>query len=238
MEMHTSDGLAISQQIMGIGLYTFYSIQHFQSAGYHAGRAKRLEQRYKGEVTGRMLPAIRAEAGSAIFASVAFLEATANELFAEALQTGGGELRSRAADELEAVSQLGLMTAVERASLQEKFEFLLIGARLEPLKRGEQPAQNVDTLIGLRNGLMHYKASWLDWGTDNMIRKESLAKSKLGRGIRGLFPARAHSEGHSDYWLGAGSARWALQSALHYADEIFRRLDVTPIYDHVRSEFA
>jgi hypothetical protein len=238
MEEHTSEGLAVSAQIMGIGLYTYYSIHHLQSAGYHAGRARRLERRYNGELTGRVLPAIRAEAGSSIFASVAFLEATANELFAEALQTGGGDLRTLAAEELAAVGKLGSMAAVERASLQEKFDFLLLGARREPLRRGEQPAQNVDTLIGLRNGLMHYRASWFDWGTDNMVRKESLANSKLGRALRGLFPARTHSHGHSDDWLGAGSARWAVQTAVKYADEVYSRLQVVPIYDHVRSEFA
>jgi hypothetical protein len=221
--------------ITGIGFQTFYSIQHIRAAAYFARRAGRLERRFDGDPTSRLLPAIQANVSGALFSSTAFLEATANELFADAATPGGGHLRGADPFAITVIARLGEKEAVDRAYTLDKFDILLSAAGWEPLDRAQRPAQDVVTLIKLRNGLLHYKASWFDSGTDNMVRAGSLAKSKLVRELAVRFRARAHANpGAPDAWIGCECAKWAVQSSLKYADTVFDRLGVKPIYDHVR----
>lgn len=42
----------------------------------------------------------------------------------------------------------------------------------------------------------------------------------------------------ADELLKFDCARWALRSAITYADEVFRRLSIKPIYDHVRPNWV
>jgi len=227
--------ISLSASVVGIGLQTFYSIQHIQSAAYHARRAGRLESRYGGSLTSPVLTAIKAEVGSALFAAVAFLEATANELFADAAVPGGGHLHSLSSDRLQVISTLGAIEAVDRSQVIPKFEILLSGAGAESVPRGGSIAQAVTQLVALRNGLTHYKAGWFDVGSEGMTRPGSWSSSNLGRGLQNKFLRRKHaSPSEADAWIGYGCARWATSSALRYTDEVFSRLKVKPIYDHVR----
>lgn len=218
-------------------LQGFFSIQHIRTAAYMARRAKRLEARYDGSATSRLLPAIRANSTSALFAAVEFLEAIVNELFADAGLPDGGHLKGFDATILRQIAEASDADVVQRTGTMEKFDRLLSLAGQSKIARGEAPGQDVALMIRLRNGLIHYKAPWLDAGSPELVRSGSLAKSGWSNAIARRFPLRARSGSIStDGWIGYGCAQWAVKTSLAYTDLICSRLSITPIYEHVRRE--
>ena len=75
--------------IIGIGLQTYYSIQHVQAAAYMARQAARVEADLTGDTAPEAV-ALKAYVSSALFSSVAFLEALVNEIYADAIRPDGG----------------------------------------------------------------------------------------------------------------------------------------------------
>lgn len=222
-------------RITGFALYTFYSIQHVQAAAYHARRAKRLERRYDGNLTSPLGVGLLADAVAGLFAAVAFLEATVNELFAETAFSDGGQLRQLGLEARRQIEAIWSTRSVERAPLLVKADKLLNGAGKLAFDDTSELYMAVQLMVILRNRLVHYNASWLDVGTEELIRPGSLAESSLAESVSNSFPPRAHTRpGESDAFIGYGLARWAVQSALGYADELYARLGILPIYDHVR----
>jgi hypothetical protein len=225
--------------LMGMSLHEFYSIQHVQAAAYHARRTKRLESRYRGELTSPLLVGILADAVSALFAAVSFLEATVNEIFADSEFDDGGQLRSLPSDRLDAIAQIWSDRKTERAPLLQKANKLLVAAGKAEFQEENDLYNSVKLMISLRNPLVHYKASWLDVGTPDMVRSGNLSESALVGEIRASFPARIHSSPlEANGWIGYGLARWAVHTAIAYADELYARLGITPIYEHVRGNLA
>lgn len=226
-------------QLMGFALHEFYSIQHIQAAAYHARHARRLESRYRGELTSPLRVGILADAVAALFAAVAFLEATVNELFAESEFSDGGELRILPPDRVNAIAQVWSDRKTERAPLLQKANKLLEAAGKTEFQEGSPLYDSAKLMIGLRNPLVHYKASWLDVGTQDMVRPGNLNESTLALEMRAAFPPRIHSSPlEANAWIGYGLARWAVQTALGFADELYTRLGITPIYDHVRGNLG
>ena len=226
--------------ITGIFLQTFFSIQHVQAAAYFSRQTAASEARLGQGGDPETLPVeIKANATSAIFLSVAFLEALANELFADSLKHDGGHLKPLSQTGLTLIAEFAKDETVEKASVLTKFNLLLKSECKVAMPLGELPAQDVATMIRLRNNLVHYKASWLDVGTLGMTRTGNLRDSKLQRAIDGRFLNRAGATPSSgDAWLGAGCAKWSVQSTLAYSDAFFEELGIAPLYEHVRSKLA
>lgn len=223
---------------VGISIQTYYSIQHVQAAAYFVRRASRLERR--SAVTPgcpKLNVAIQGYASASLFAMVSFLEALANELFADAAKPDGGHLSVLDPRIRGVIAELGQIESVEKASVTSKFDVLLRAAGLQPVQRDRTPGQDLATAIRLRNELVHYKAAWFDMGTPGIVRPGNFSESKLAQQIRGRFSGRYGARG-PDSWLGGGCAKWALTNAIAYTDEVFSRLSITPLYEHVRSELA
>lgn len=75
--------------IIGIGLQTYYSIQHVQAAAYLTRQAAKVEADLADDTVPEAV-ALKAYVASALFSSVAFLEALANEIYADAIRPEGG----------------------------------------------------------------------------------------------------------------------------------------------------
>ena len=151
--------------LLGLSIQTYYSIQHVQAAAYFVRRASRLERR-SAATPGcpRLNVAIQGYASSSLFTIVAFLEALANELFADAAKSDGGHLSVLDPQIRKLIAELGQIESVEKASVMSKFDVLLRAAGLQPVPKDRTPGQDLATAIRLRNELVHYKAEWFDIG--------------------------------------------------------------------------
>src|SRR5690606_21519155 len=99
--------------IVGIGIKTYYSIQHVQATAYFARQATSAENRISDEA-GNDAIVLKAYVASTLFSSVAFLEALANELFADAAQPDGGHLSSLPEAARAMIAELGETEAVQK----------------------------------------------------------------------------------------------------------------------------
>ena len=221
--------------VIGIGIKTYYSIQHIQAAAYLARRATEVESNLLAEMSDEAV-ALKAYITSSLFSSVAFLEAQANEIFADALESNHSHLASLPARDRDMIATLGESESVGKASVLTKFDLILRGAGKEPIEKTCDPHQSTSTIIKLRNELIHYKAAFFDIGTEGMTRTGSFHTSKLPHQINGKYEPRKGVTGiTADNWLSCGLSSWAVASVVAYADAVFSRLGVRPYFDHVRS---
>jgi len=183
----------------------------------------------------------RSFAVAAILASVAFLEAAVNELFASAsapnLEVGGGR-GGLTANERETLVDVNDALANNRTLERCQLVLHLLGR--QPFDRGTAPFQDVDLLVKLRNSLVHYKPEWRAGGIEG---GQSAADSKLAKGLQTKHFSHNPFTGAGnpffpDKCLGHGCAAWVWKAALAFADEFFHRLGVTPVYDGIRAQLS
>lgn len=223
--------------ITGMVLQTYFSIQHALSASRFARAAREQQLELTQTKSSELRQKVIANTTAAVFSATAFLEATANEIFAEAERPDHGMLKDISQEVNLAIAQLGQVDAVDRASIQDKLDIILLVAGRSRIDRAKRPGQDVATLIQIRNGLMHYRGTWLDWGTSGMARARNLFDSNLWKRMTEKFDVDDPSMGGgSSGWINAACARWAVESAIAYSDEFFSNLGVTSFVDHVRQE--
>lgn len=223
---------------VGFGMKTYYSIQHIKAAAYLARRASVIESDVMHD-TSEDAVALKAYVSSVLFSSVAFLEALANEMFADAMQSDGGHLSDLPAHDRALLASIGETESVQKASILAKYDLLLRGAGKAPLSKDTELYRSVATLVKLRNEIVHYKASFFDVGTEGMVRAGSFHQSKLPQQIKGKFNFRKNASPLSgDGWLSHGCAQWAVTSVIAFADSVFNSLGVQPYFDHVREHLG
>jgi hypothetical protein len=168
---------------------------------------------------------------ASVSASVAFLEATANEVVASVEYDNlnvGGDLSVEKRRQL-----AGLRDSVEDARTLDAFQIVLAATGNAVFDRGAQPYQDAAAIVRLRNELVHYKPKWREAATPNAGMNETIAKQLNGKFKTNPFTGEGNSF-FPDKCLSAGCAGWSWLSALALADEFFRRLGVGPPYDHLR----
>lgn len=183
----------------------------------------------------------------AIMSSVAFLEATINELFSTAAESAFGVGLS---DEntIRLASVWKLEHIRQRTSILEKYQLALELSGMPLLDKGLQPFQDTKLLIQVRNALVHYVSDPVFTGplSDGGILQE--LEQKLG-GKFALSPfAMTLSIGHGlagepitmsierpvffpDLCLGHGCASWAVDISRKFVDEFCSRLGWPPPYE-------
>jgi hypothetical protein len=181
-------------------------------------------------------PRHRALVTGSIFASVAFLEACINELFASArypnLEVGG----KLPLEERERMVSMG--DYLETLPTLERFQAALTLLRRTVFDKGRSPYQDAALLVKLRNALVHYKPRWRPGGSEAFTSAE---ESKLTKALaeKKFAPHPFTGPGNPffpDQCLGHACTAWAWQSALSFSDEFFARVGVPPPYAHLRSE--
>lgn len=180
----------------------------------------------------------RAFATASIFASVAFLEACINELFASAehdnLEVGGRLPREERGRLVE------MRAYLVRLPVLDRFQAALTLLGKPSFDRGRLPYQDAALLARLRNALVHYEPRWRPAGPDVA---SSLDESGLTKALaqKNLSSNPFTGEGNPffpDQCLGHGCTSWGWRSAIAFADDFFSRVGVKPPYEHVRSELA
>lgn len=169
---------------------------------------------------------------SAIFSSVAFMEAAINEFFQDAFDEHKSYI---AALDKEIMAAIGdwwkengehNIKAGSRISVLDKYQRALIIAQKEPFLRGQSPYQDAKLVIVLRNALVHYKLKTQGGGDTHYLedklqsKKFALNKMMIGGGDP-FFPHKC---------LGHGCAEWSVTSSLKLVDAFFDKLGITPNY--------
>jgi hypothetical protein len=160
----------------------------------------------------------RAYVIGAVFASVAALEASINELYHEAIN---GEPKT--ADGFECGTQVIKSEWVKmerRSPILAKYERALRLAG-QPSFEGETTWQDAADLILLRNTLVHYKAEWHD---------ERGAHHRLQQRLDGKFILNVRPPGFNLWFphqcLSAGCAEWATRTVQAFMAAFCKRIGI------------
>jgi hypothetical protein len=227
---------------VSVALRCYFSTQHIQSAALFARLAAKIEKAYAGVSSGELIAEHRGYVTASIFAAVAFLEATINELFADAQEVDHGQLKGLDPAVVSLMTDMWKrqIPRTARYRVLEKFDIALVLARKEPFIPGLPPYQDIVLLVRLRNSLVHYEPEWMAAGLDPKYDNE--LDKDLAKALRGKFLASPlMSEGnpfYPDRCLSHGCAKWAVESSITFADTFFAKIGPKPTYDHVRARLS
>jgi hypothetical protein len=129
------------------------AVQHMLAAARFSREVHALESQHKGQQFGDFWEGILHYATASVLASVASLEAYANELFSE---------REKLFPAYSTALMNNLWETYEQKPILEKFAFALLLLRKPDMDRGARPYQDVKILIELRNALTHFKPEWMN----------------------------------------------------------------------------
>lgn len=182
---------------------------------------------------------IQAYSISTVLSSVGFLEAGINESFAESV-TSRGNLAPLQEPELGKIASFyeyfESQTPGKEPALLDKYQLFLDLAGKEKFDVGSEPFQSARYLVALRNAATHYKL------TERQVSPEPgiMSGPKLERQLQGKFEEAKMPVGSHPFFpsrcFGYGCAKWAVSSALEFADEFYRRLGISPRYKHVEQQ--
>jgi hypothetical protein len=201
------------------GITHSFHREHLFAACLFARRARRLEERGVTGVGPEGMARHRAYVTGAIFSSVAFLDCSINELYLESRRAGrnGTSLQPTRAHTLLAK----LWPSVEFSPMMLRYKMALKATDAERFDELRAPYRDVETLIGLRDALVHYQPE---------RHHERRRHHRLQRRLRGKFalntllPMRALW--FPDLCLGSGCAQWALRTAQAFSDEVCHRISI------------
>jgi predicted nucleic acid-binding Zn-ribbon protein len=223
-----------------------YALKHIQAATLHTRNSGALEDEYAGSYSGlRFFDDNEAFVTSAVFSTVAFLETTINDFFADIAEGHNKDFQElhKNDDIATQIQKLWKMDIPRTAaySILEKYQIALILTKKEVFDRGSEIYQNVDLLITLRNHLIHAEPENHHLFTVGEIEPPKAVKSKLSEGLKGRFPINKLMENLGNPFfpykcLGHGCAEWGIQSSLKFTDEFFLRIGLKPSYDGLREK--
>jgi hypothetical protein len=202
--------------------YLLWSAEHFADEARQIEAAHEGQSRFDIEHQGYVL--------ASILSAASFLEAVANELYGDAHDQHGvandGYIAPLSKETQRMMAELwrGTDNGSKLRPL-DKYQLLLTIAGLQPLDRGEQPYQDAQLVIQLRNAIAHFQPEDLsaDW------------PHRMQQRLAGKFPENRLMAGAGNPWwpshcLGHGCASWAARSALALTDRVSDQLGIQPNY--------
>jgi hypothetical protein len=220
-----------------IAIRNYFSLQQLAAACELAklceDTEKKLSDTSKWPSSNRL---VQASAIGALISSVAFMEATINEVFADCAD--GTSPHHQPFPNSALLADLWSRGVPRRASYNvlDKYQIALNLSGRENMKEDEKPFQDASALVFARNYLIHYEPEWVRSTTP----PEKPKLQKIHSRLKGKFDLNTLAPSGSFFFpdkaLGAGCARWSVSTALALVDEFFERAGVRATYDHVRSE--
>lgn len=196
------------------------AVHHLYAANYFAGQAERLEQS-ASDRDSEAADQVRAFSIGSVLASVAFLEAEINDIFVAAAD-GASNSPFNDFVQTEAVAAAWRDPMRKSWSLLEKYQRALEASGQPPYSEASRVRGEVESLIHLRNSLVHYAPEW----DDDLKRHKGVEKRLAGK-----FRENRYSHESQAYFphraLGAGCARWAVTAAVSFVEDVRRKLQVS-----------
>ncbi len=226
-----------------LGMRSYLSYFHIQRAAFLTRQSARMERKHAGQPWGEIwnsgvFAEHRAYVSGAVFAAVAFLEATINELFKDAAEGHQAGPVMQLPEHVRSLMAERWRQGVDRFDSLSKYQTALILAGQAPFDIGAQPYQDVRLLTDLRNGLIHFEPETI-WSSAESDEQADL--HAVERRLRGKFrpnllmPADSRNPFYPDKCLSHGCAEWAVKSTLRFADDFCSRMKITPRHDPYRS---
>jgi hypothetical protein len=223
-----------------------FSVRYIQSAALlcRLGFALEQECREMPDVPADIQLRHEAFILNSVLSSVAFLESTINELYADV----SDEAYFYADEKHEVLLRMirekwKNEKNFDRSPMITKYQKILLIAGKSLFDEGDQAFANVQDLIEIRNYLMHYKREWVVLAErENRIVGEETTGAKFEKSLRKKFATNPLAPKNQPFFpdkcLGHGCAEWAVVNSLIFTDEFFRRLDLPAPYEGVRGEIA
>lgn len=221
-----------------------FSVRYIQSAAVLCRLGYQIEHGSgsHSEVSPELLIRHEAFILNSVLSSVAFLESTINELYADAVD--GAYYFADPEQEL-LLKTIGERWNNEknfdRAPMVSRFQKILTIADRQPFDEHEKAFENIRILTEIRNHLMHYKREWVVVRTSRSSRTESMSTAerfeKILRARFAINPLAAKNQPFfPDKCLGHGCAEWAVMNSLIFTDAFFRRLGLPVPYEGIKNE--
>lgn len=192
-----------------------FSRQHLVAARHFAHLATEAEE--QNEVSRTLKTEHRAYVTGAVVFSVAFLEASINELHLEALDGNPKSLSGLTDQQL-----AKLKTSKKRGkTVLSKYQKVLSICGIPRFKEESGLFQSVKILIKIRNALIHYRPEW-----DDELKVHKNIQNRLS----GKFTLNRFTD-KSSLWfphqcLGAGCAMWSVEQVGQFIVEFCQRLGI------------
>jgi len=194
------------------------SLVNLQSAAFFARESLKCENA-KG-ITENLKLNHRAYVIGAIVLSVSFLESTVNELFLQAVHKNNNFFSHLAPNVPNLLCELWEQSS--RLPILDKYQKILTTCGKKEFEKGRAPYQDVDSVIRLRNSLVHYKPEWDD---------EENEHKKLESRLKSKFPPNPFAGKSQAFFphkcLGHGCTEWAIQNSIKFVEAFYQRLGVS-----------
>lgn len=200
---------------------TLFSRNHLRTAG-HMVELARVAESECDRPNQDILDKHRAYVISAIISSVAYLEASINEVFKNAADKKDhyfkdiDDLNRNLLKELWIGEDEDRASAVEKSGIIAKYQVALTCLGRKRFNPGESPCQKAILAVKLRNALVHAKPvdSTDKPEIEGQLRGEQFAPNPLAGENHPFFP---------DMCLGHGCAAWALRACRAFVEEFCDR---------------
>ena len=200
---------------------------------WNARHSARLCAEAEADTDGRRGYEVRGHALTAVTSAVAFLETTVNEVLEHAAdpRSAGSDLSESTVETMRA---LWRGEEFDKASIFLKYQVALTAAGQSLMNPGENPYQDADLLVRLRNRLMHYKPKWqLVHGTPGDVKPSSMEKQLKNKFPPNQLTKRSRAAWYPDKCLGAGCAQWACDTAVAFVDAWWSRMGIERPWDAI-----
>jgi hypothetical protein len=206
-----------------VSMRGYFSTQHLWSAEHFTRLAAELEAAHTGEA--RFSIRHRSYVLGAVGEAVAFLEAFVNELVQDAADATKADPVPGTAVRLRGLSDdlVRLMAAYwnstdegERVRTLDKYDAARLFAGCPRQDRGRLPDQDVPRVIALRNWSVHYRPQSYSHDEPDLRAKVEDARARIAENA---LMAGSNNPWFPDKALGAGCARWAVQTVRAFVDE-------------------
>jgi hypothetical protein len=221
-----------------------FSVRYIQSAAVLCRLGYTIEKNFEesGEISSDSLLRHEAFILNSILSSVAFLESTINELYADAADDAYFFAEEKNEALLKNIGEKWKNEKnFDRAPMLNKYQKILAIAGKSPFDENRPVFSHIRALIEIRNYLMHYRREWIIMEKDpeagggeesqgekfEKMLKNKFTENPLAHKNQPFFP---------DKCLGHGCAEWAVSNSLAFTDEFFQALELTAPYDGIKNE--
>jgi len=198
-----------------------FSKQHLKAAAYFAKRAAEIEAEatLTTSLSEETRSQHRAYVTGAIFSAVAALESSINELYLEARDNNPHTLKEL--DSKKVASLAAIWPQTKGHSTLHKYQKALLTIGASKFNGKQSPWRDTESLIKLRDALVHYKPEW-----DNELDIHKEIEIHLRNKFNECVFVDSNSLWFPHKCLGSGCAKWSVDTITVFMHEFCQRAQI------------